>query len=55
MTMHIFEGDKVKHKFLDVCTTSGQEARTAKVIFGKMDAVLSQHNILWKTCVSIRR
>ena len=51
MNVHIFDVDKVNHKFLDICTTSGQ---TAIVIFGKMDAVLSQHGIPWKKlCLSV--
>lgn len=52
MTVHIFDGDKVKHKFLDMCT-SGQGAGTAEVIFGKMDAVLSQYVTPWKNCVCL--
>ena len=50
MNVHIFDVDKV---FLDICTTSGQGAGTAVVIFGKMDAVLSQHGTPWKKlCLS---
>ena len=51
MTVHIFDVDKVKHRFLEMCTTLGQGAGIAETISGKMDAVLSQHGIPWKSCV----
>ena len=53
MTVHVFDGISVKHKFLDMCTTSGQGAGTAEVIFSKMDAVLLRHNVSWKNCVCL--
>lgn len=53
MTVKIFDVDRVHHRFLDMCTTSGKNAGTAEVIFGKMDEVLSKHNIPWNNCVSL--
>ena len=36
-----------------MCTTLGKTAATAKIIFSKMDAVLTQHGIPWVNCVSL--
>ena len=47
MTVKLFDVDRVHHRFLDMCTTSGKDAGTAEVIFGKMDEVLSKLNIPW--------
>ena len=46
MTVHVFSNSGVERKFLDMCTTSGQGAGTAEVIFNKIDSVLLKHEIL---------
>ena len=53
MTVHIFYVNRVKHKFLDMCTHSGKVAGTAEVIVSKMDEVLSQYNVSWGNCVCL--
>ena len=53
ITVKVFDIDKVKHKFLDMCTTSGRGAGTAEVIFNKMDTVLQRFCIPWGNCVSL--
>ena len=44
---------KVETRFLDMCTTSGTDAATARAIFDKMDGVLSNYNIPWDNCVGL--
>ena len=53
ITVKVFDVDRVKHKFLDMCTTSGRGAGTAEVIFNKMDTVLQRFSIPWGNCVSL--
>ena len=53
MTVKVFDVNKIKHKFFDMCTTSGTDAGTAEVIFNKMESVLHQSGISWKNCVSL--
>ena len=53
MTVKIFDTDRVKHRFLDMCTTSGKDAGTAETIFNKMEEVLVKHSIPWSNCVSL--
>ena len=45
ITVKVFDVDRVKHKFLDMCTTSGRGAGTAEVIFNNMDTVLQRFSI----------
>jgi len=42
MTVKIFDVNRVQHRFLDMCTTTGRETATAETIFNKMDAVLTK-------------
>ena len=53
MTVHVFSNSGVEHKFLDMCTTFGQGAGTAEVIFNKMDSVLLKHGIPWANCICL--
>ena len=53
VTVKLFDTDRIKHKFLDMCTTTGTGAATAEVIFNKMDSVLSKYAIPWTNCVSL--
>ena len=53
LTVKLFDVNMIKHKFLDMCFTSGKEAGTAEEIFSKMDLVLMRHEIPWKNCVSL--
>ena len=40
LTVKLFDVNMIKHKFLDMCITSGKEAGTAEEIFSKMNLVL---------------
>jgi hypothetical protein len=55
MTIRVFASNSsmVEHKFLDICTTSGEGAGTAEIIFSKMDSVLQKHAIPWANCISL--
>jgi len=44
---------KFQNRFLDMCTTSGTDAATARAIFDKMDGVLSNYEIPWDNCVGL--
>ena len=55
LTVRIFDENhgKVDTRFLDMCTTSGQDAATVQTIFEKMNAVLIVHKIPWGNCVGV--
>ena len=53
VTVKVFDTDRVKHKFLDMCTISGKGAATAEVIFNKMDSAFTKHTIPWTNCISL--
>ena len=44
---------KVETRFLDMCTTSGTDAATARAIFDKMDGVLGNYEIPWDNCIGL--
>ena len=49
----LVSNSRVEHKFLDMCTTFGQRAGMAEVIFNKMDSVLLKHGIPWANCICL--
>jgi hypothetical protein len=55
LTVKVYDVNRqrVEHKFLDMCTTSGKGCGTALGIFGKMDEVLTTHSIPWDNCVAL--
>ena len=55
LTVRIFDKEhkKVDTRFLDMCTTSGVNAVTARAIFDKMNSVILSHNISWDKCVGL--
>ncbi|MGH0136406.1 UNVERIFIED_CONTAM: hypothetical protein FKN15_061053 [Acipenser sinensis] len=53
LTVKLFDVDRVKHMFLDMCITTGTNAATAETIFEKMDSVLKKDNIPWQNCVGL--
>ena len=52
MTVKLFHTNsrKIKHRFLDMCTTHGG---TAEEIFQKMNNVIVQNQINWKHCIGL--
>lgn len=53
LTVRIFDTDKVVHRFLDMCTTSGKSCGTAEDIYSKIHSVLSANQISLKYCVGL--
>jgi len=53
MTVKLFDGNTVKHLFLDMCTTKGTSSGRAETIFNKMDDVFSRLDIPWSNCVAL--
>ncbi|XP_061571349.1 uncharacterized protein LOC133424833 [Cololabis saira] len=54
LTVRVFDGtNKVVHRFLDMCTTSGRSCGTADVIYKKIHDVLVEHKIPWTNCVGL--
>ena len=53
LTVRVYDekSQKVDTRFLDMCTTSGTDAATAKSIFDKMSGVLSNYKIPWDNCI----
>lgn len=55
LTVRVYEekSRKVDTRFLDMCTTSGTDAATAKAIFDKMSGVLSNYKIPLDNCIGL--
>ena len=55
LTVRVYDekSQKVDTRFLDMCTTSGTDASTAKAIFDKMSGVLSNYKIPWDNCIGL--
>lgn len=51
--VHDEKSQKVDTRFLDMCTTSGTDAATAKAIFDKMSGVLSNYKIPLDNCIGL--
>ena len=55
LTVRVYDekSQKVDTRFLDMCTTSGIDAATAKAIFDKMSGVLSNYKMPWDNCIGL--